>query len=308
MVVVNSFGLDPNMQDQINQHMEVDTHYDDAFHEAPPEARASTDVAIIFVFSEVTPSTCDADLDAVISLGAGLDHIDLSYCEDQGITVCNTPHYGSDTVAEHTFALLLRYERHLPAIEDKSPSFERHNYLCEQLSGKTFGAYGTGGIGRAASRIAHGFNMDVIGYDPEPRGDLQDQDWFAYVDQDELFSTVDYLGLYAPAVPATANVVDKESLAAMDDQAVLINTARSHLVDHKALLDALDQDELRGALLDVVADDYEDAFSNHDHAVVTPHHAFYTREALRAMARQASEAVEAIKSGGRPEHMVTNHI
>ena len=179
--------------------------------------------------------------------------------------------------------------------------FPRHDYLTQQLSGKTFGAIGTGGIGKAAVRIAQGFNMETVGYDVNRDDELVDDNSFQYIEQETVFQKADYIGLYAPAIPATKNTVDKQALTEMSDDAVLINTARAHLVDHEAVLRALNNGGLRGALVDVVDTSYEDKFFSHEKTMVTPHHAFYTEQALENMAVQAEEAVTALENKERPE-------
>lgn len=298
---VITYGLDSNMRRLVSEQVSVHRHCDQPLHEAPADVVGETDIAIIFVFSEVRPDVCQRlSCDAIISLGAGVDHIHQESCGAHGITVCNTPHYGSHTVAEHTFTLLLAYERHLRKIENQNLDFERSPYLSHQLAGKTFGAVGTGGIGKAAARIAKGFGMNVVGFDVNQDEELADDTGFTYMDSEDVFAKADYVGLYAPATPATENMVDEDVLDAMKDDGVLVNTARAHLVDHEALIKALDTAVIRGALLDVVDSDYRDRLASHQKTILTPHHAFYTEAALQSMAKQAHDAVEEIRAGSIP--------
>jgi phosphoglycerate dehydrogenase-like enzyme len=298
---VVTFGLDTNMRALIDRSIDVHKHCDAPLHEAPKDIVDETDIAIIFVFSDVNPDVCHrVDCDAIISLGAGIDHINVTACNQNDIIVCNTPHYGSRTVAEHTFALLLCFERHLTKIENQQLGFDRSPYLSQQLAGKTFGAIGTGGIGEAAVNIAQGFNMNTIGYDVDTSQTLEEDESFTYKPKRKVFSESDYVGLYVPAVPGTENTVDVKAVESMNDNALLINTARAAVVDHEALYEALTSDEIRGALLDVVDADYEQRFFDHEKAMVTPHHAFYTEQALENMTKQAKSSIQDIRKGKVP--------
>lgn len=293
---VTAFDLDENMTSALQEHISIDHVSDLPLHEAPAETLERTDVALIFVFSNVTDKVCEeSGIETIISLGAGTDHINMDACREANITACNTPHYGDRSVAEHTFALLLTYERHMMSITGKTLGFQRSSHLSQRLAGKTFGAIGTGGIGKSAIRIAQGFGMDVIGYDVEPNEELQGDPGFRYQEKREVIRRADYLSLYVPAMPATQDMIDNEVFTALSDDAVLINTARPDLIDHSALLTSLKNGGLRGALLDVVAQDYHDAFSERDDTIITPHHAFYTQQALSNMAEQARNILNAIK-------------
>ena len=298
-----TFGLDKNMRAIIDRSIDVHKHCEAPLHEAPEDILDETDIAIIFVFSHVNPDVCHrVDCDAIISLGAGIDHINVKACDQNDIIVCNTPHYGSRTVAEHTFALLLSFERHLTEIENHELDFNRSPYLSQQLAGKTFGAIGTGGIGEAAVQIAQGFNMNTIGYDVDTSQSLVEDESFTYKPKRQVLSESDYVGLYVPAVPGTENTVDTKAVQTMNDNALLINTARAAVVDHEAVYEALTSDELRGVLLDVVDADYEQRFFDHDKAMVTPHHAFYTEQALENMAEQAQSCIQDIRQGIIPDN------
>lgn len=296
-----SYGLDRNMRSILDDSVDVYEHCPKPLHEAPQSILDQTDIAVTLVFSDINPDVCTrVNCDGIISLGAGVDHINIEACSERDITVCNTPHYGSRTVAEHTFALLLSFERHLNAIENKELGFDRSRYLSQQLSGKTFGAVGTGGIGKAAVRIAQGFNMETIGYDVDKSQSLVDDEAFTYVSKHDVFSKSDYVGLYVPAVPGTEKTVDKKAVQGMRDDAILINTARAAVIEHQAVYNALENNDLRGALLDVVDEDYEERFFNHDKSMVTPHHAFYTEQALQNMVEQAKEAIQSLRQGDQP--------
>ena len=271
MTTITTFGLDSNMRSAIDTVIDVDNHCEDTLHTASKTQRQQTDIAIILVFSEVTQDICDqSSFDTIISLGAGTDHIDIEACHSNDIVACNTPAYGSNTVAEHTFALLLNHERHLRDIQGEQTPFSREPYLGQQLAGKTFGALGTGGIGKAAVRIAQGFDMETIGYDVEEDNTLHDQDVFTYKSLSEVLAAADVLGLYAPATPSTTNIIGKDALTTMKQDAILVNTAREQLIDHEALLEALASKEIRGALLDVVDNDYYDALNQRDDTIITP--------------------------------------
>jgi D-lactate dehydrogenase len=303
MTTITTFGLDHNMRGLLDDHVNITHHCDKPLHQAPQDVLDDTDIAIIFVFSTVNKTLCqNVELDGIISLGAGTDHIDIDECHKHNISVCHTPHYGSRTVAEHTFTLLLAYERHLRGTAGKQPdTIQREAYLGQQLSGKTFGAIGTGGIGKAAINIAQGFNMNTIGSDIHHEQALSNDESFTYKDKHRVIEQADYLGLYAPATAETTNMIGRAELRAMKDDAILINTARPALIDHESLTEALRNDHVRAAVLDVVDHDYHDILAERDDTLITPHHAFYTEQALRSMAKQARDAIHSYSDGRKPE-------
>jgi glycerate dehydrogenase len=186
----------------------------------------------------------------------GYDKIDLASARRHNIAVCNVPGYSTEAVAQHAFALLLEITNRTRVLdaELRKGRWTQHPGDCVwdapliALSGKTFGVLGTGAIGCRAAEIAKAFGMRVIGYSRNKRAAFCG----TYVTREELFRESDVLSLHCAATPETHHIVNRDTLALMKKSAILINTARGALVDSVALADALNQDQIYAAGLDVV--------------------------------------------------------
>jgi D-lactate dehydrogenase len=238
---------------------------------AGPEVTSGGDgpvrILVPFVGTPVTAAVMGRlpQLGLIATRSTGTDHIDSAEAARRGIDIASVPDYGSVAVAEHTFALLLTLTRMRP-----------HLGAGTDLSGKTLGVIGTGAIGRHVMQIAHGFGMNVLAYDLEHRPGIH------YGSLDDLLGQADVVTLHIPATPATRHFINGERLAAMKPGVILINTARGSLVDTAALSRALHSGQVSAAGLDVVeqASDAEGGTAL-PNAIITPHIAYNTREAIR---------------------------
>jgi D-lactate dehydrogenase len=210
----------------------------------------------VFVWTKVTAElmSCMPDLHIVLAMSTGFDHIDLEYCNTHGITVCNVPHYGENTVAEHTFALILALSRkiHHAYTRGQRGDFSIEGLRGFDLYGKTLGVIGAGNIGLHVIRIARGFGMRVLAYDVQSQSLLAEVLGFTYTELDTLLRESDILSLHVPALPATHHLINRDSLSKVKRGALLINTARGSVLDTEALLWALEEGILSGAGLDVI--------------------------------------------------------
>lgn len=240
----------------------------------------------------------------------GYNHIDLAYCIEHDITVCNVPDYGSHVIAEHVFALLLSRLRHISEADKKveSGEFDYHGLRGVALRGKTIGIVGTGKIGRKAAQIAHGFGMRVLAVDRCRTIELEDLLGVSYVDLDTLLQESDIVTLHLPAKEETHHMINAEAFAKMKDGVVLVNTARGELIDSAALLDALQSGKVQYALLDVL--EHEHNFEEnkelieHPNVVTTPHIAFYAEESMRNMYEETFASIRSFISGEQPVNTV----
>ncbi|NVN10812.1 NAD(P)-dependent oxidoreductase [Nguyenibacter vanlangensis] len=254
----------------------------------------------------------------------GFDNVDLAYCRARGILVSNVPAYGDSTVAEHAFGLLLALSRRtVPCAE----ATRRGDFtFCPdrgfELRGKAFGVVGTGHIGRRAIEMASGFGMTVLAYDAMPSPDLQARPDTRYVTFNALLAEADIVSLHVPATPQTDGMIGAAELARMKRGAVLINTARGQVVDHAALVGALERGHLAAAGLDVLPDEtllrHPDKFFAPDQApsatqlraalaaralasmpnvIVTPHNAYNTQEAFRRIVETTIANIRAFAEG-----------
>lgn len=234
-------------------------------------------------------------LRAVATATTGLDHIDVEYASEHGITVLSlkgeTEFLDSVTAtAEHTWALLLGLIRQVPAAHGSvlDGKWDRDAHRGRDLSGKTLGIVGYGRIGRQVAKFAHAFGMNVIAYDPhvkatEPSIELVDT-------LEDMFRRADIVTLHLPLDEATRGLIGARELSVMVDGAVLLNTSRGAVIDERALFHALSDGRLGGAALDVLVD--EQAFpstsaqslieyaSTHNNLILTPHIGGATAESM----------------------------
>jgi D-lactate dehydrogenase len=288
-------------------------------------------VLSVFVGSRVDRPLLDAcpDLRLVATRSTGLDHVDLAACADRGVAVANVPTYGENTVAEHTFALILALSRnvHKAWVRTQRGDFSIEGLRGLDLRGRTIGLIGVGHIGLHTAKIARGFGMHVLAADPRPQPLLAELVGFRYVGLEELVASADIVSLHAPLVPATRHVVDRELLKRFKRGALLVNTARGGLVDTEALLWALDEGILAGAGLDVLegeelltedrrrlALERDEAslrvlvenqlLAGREDVVVTPHIGFDSIEAVQRIAEVTATNIAAFLAG-HPENLVT---
>lgn len=295
-----------------------------------PGTMGDVEVLMPFIHSTVGEEELAAmpNLRLVATRSTGYDHVDLEAASTRGVAVANVPAYGENTVAEHTFALILALSR---KVHQAYVRTQRGDYTLEglrgfDLYGKTFGVVGAGAIGLHAIRMAKGFGMRVLAYDVRQNQLLADVLGFEYVDLDELLASSDIVSLHAPAVPATHHIINRETLSKMKRGSLLINTARGSLVDTEALRWALDEGILAGAGLDALEGEeflqHEDellsqpgaeeklkmivrnqVLQRRDDVVITPHIAFNSEEALRRILDVTAGNVRAFLSG-EPRNLV----
>lgn len=236
---------------------------------------------------------------------AGFNNVDLKKCEELGITVLRVPAYSPYAVAEFAMAILQDANRKLSKAYNKvrENNFGLSGLLGLDLHNKVAGIIGTGKIGQCMARICQGYGMSVIAWDAYPNKKLEEEGLLKYVEKDELFKKADLISLHAPLVMGeggTYHLINKESIALMKDTAMLVNTARGPLIDAEALIEALKKGKFQAVALDVYEGEdsnvYTDLSNNvvvnditgrllmFPNVVITSHQAFFTREALQAIA------------------------
>lgn len=193
----------------------------------------------------------------IATRSTGCDHIDLEACRSHAVAVVNVGNYGENTVAEHTFALILALSRQLRESEQaiRAGHFTREALRGFDLRGKTLGVVGAGRVGLHVIRIALGFGMRVIAYDAEPHPFYSELLDFRYVSFEELMKESHVITLHIPLNDKTRHVINRESLALCQEGILLINTARGGLIDSEAVIEALDSGQLGGLGLDVLEDE-----------------------------------------------------
>lgn len=277
-----------------------------------------------FVYSRLSETVLDAfpQVRLVATRSTGYDHIDTKTCAQRAIAVANVPTYGENTVAEHTFALILSLSRnvHKSYRHAAEGRVDLASLVGFDLKDKTLGVVGSGRIGLHVIKIARGFGMRVLVYDVRQDGFLAELLNFDYVPLEALLAESDIVTLHAPYMPATHHLINRERLAMMKRGALLINTARGGLVDTDALIAALGNGQLGGAGLDVlegeelIKEEHQllhapqaaealqalvrrTALLRMDSVVFTPHNAFNSREAQQRILDTTVENVRAWQSG-----------
>ncbi|MYC65215.1 MAG: hydroxyacid dehydrogenase [Acidobacteriia bacterium] len=237
----------------------------------------------------------------VLSLwGTGTDHVDLSAAREHGVIVTNTPGVSAVAMAEHALALMLAVARDIPRIDARTRKGAWPRGFVTQLHGKTLGVVGLGAIGLQTARIARGIGMRVIAWTRTPGDKPLAELGIELVDLDDLYRQSDVVSLHVRLTRETTGMVGQRELAAMKPTAILVNTARGAVVDEAALLEALRNETIRGAGLDVF--EQEPLPENHPLAelpnvVVTPHSGGVTAEALETGLRLAVDNVFAAFRG-----------
>lgn len=291
---------------------------------------AATQILSVFVDSRVDREVLSQlpNLQMIATRSTGYDHIDLEACHERGIVVANVPLYGANTVAEHTFALILSLSRnvHRAWVRTQRQDFGVVGLQGFDLRGRTLGVVGTGNIGMHVIKIARGFGMRVLASDPQPNELAAEVLGFAYAPLESVLQQADIVTLHAPLVPATERLINAETIASMKRGALLINTSRGGLVDTQALLRALNTGQLGGAGLDVLegeellSEDHWDVVSSaneselrrmlehqqlllREDVVVTPHIAFDSVEAVQRIADTTLQNVQRYLDGV-PENVV----
>jgi len=269
------------------------------------------EVISTFISSQLSAETLKQleNLKFIATRSTGFDHIDLDYCKEKEILVSNVPAYGSHTVAEYTFALLLCLIRKVYNSYHRireSGSFSLEGLRGEELFGKTIGIIGTGRIGTEVIKIAKGFSMNVIAYDKYPKEELTEQLGFKYVSFEELLSQSDIITLHVPYNKETHHLLNKDNLLKTKKGVYIINTARGGIIETQALYQVLKEGQIAGAALDVLEEEgdlkeeqrmlleeenippekLKTLLANHifidlDNVIISPHNAFNTKEALQ---------------------------
>jgi len=215
-----------------------------------------TSILSTFIKSKVDRAIIDSlpALKFISTRSTGFDHIDVEYARSKNIAVANVPTYGENTVAEHTFALILSLARNLRRsyFKTKEGDFMIKGLMGFDLRGKTIGVIGTGHIGLRVIQMASGFGMKILAFDPKKDHFLSEVMGFKYVDLETLLGSSDIITLHAPYNKKTHHMINNDSIKSIKRGAILINTARGALVDTVALTKALDEGILSGAGLDVL--------------------------------------------------------
>ena len=294
--------------------------FGDILNEKSANKAKDADIISIFIYSKISKKVLGKlkKLELIVTRSTGFDHIDLKECKKRKIAVCNVPYYGENTVAEHTFALILDLTRKIHKAWERTRKldFSQAGLRGTDLRGKTLGVIGVGSIGKHVIRMANGFEMNVIAYDIFKNKKLAKELNFRYAGFDYLLKNSDIITLHCPYNRKTHHLINKKNMNKIKKGALLINTARGALIETDALVKALDKAILSGAGLDVLEEechvkedhqvmsknfpkkcDMHIILENHilakkDNVIVTPHNAFNSVEALQRILDTTADDIE----------------
>jgi len=269
------------------------------------------DAILVRSRTKVTKEVIEAadNLKIIARAGVGVDNIDVDAATEKGIMVVNAPESTSITVAEHTMGLILSTIRKI-AIADKSTKegkWEKKRFMGMELRGKTLGVIGMGRIGSQVVNRCKAFEMDAIAYDPYlPPEVAKNMGVELYEDLDDVLKRADVITIHVPLTPETEHSISTEQFKTMKDTAIIFNCARGGVIDEDALYDALKNEEIAGAGLDVYEE--EPATNNKlfelDNIVCTPHIAASTKEAQRDAAIIVANEVIDLFKGETPKNII----
>ncbi len=296
--------------------------YPDPLRESELDSLSDIEVLSVFISSSIGEKELERlpRLRYITTRSTGTDHVDVERCKKRGIAVSNVPHYGENTVAEHTFALILSLSRniHRAFLRTEKGDFTIAGLEGFDLRGKILGVVGTGRIGVHVIKIAQGFGMLVAAFDAHPNHILSEVMGFSYTSFPELLSISDIVSLHLPLTPQTVHIIDRDALSKMKKEALLINTARGGLVDTVALVEALENGKIAGAGLDVIEgeeilreedvllrdEDPPDtwppqarALIEREDVMLSPHIGFYSREAVKRILSETAKNIKAFVDG-----------
>lgn len=301
----------PKGDDTYNSHI----HYFEArLTEDSAGLAKGYDAACIFVNDDcgrrVIEILHDCGVKLILLRCAGFNNVDLKAAKEYGMTVLRVPAYSPYAVAEHAMAILQaanrRLQRAYSRIRDND--FALSGLVGLDLHNKVAGIVGTGRIGQCFARICKGYGMTVIGWDAYPNRKLEDEGLLTYVTKEELFEKSDLISLHAPLIMGeggTYHIIDEKAISRMKDDVMLVNAARGGLIDNNALLEALRAGKFHAVALDVYEGEEQNVYTDHSgdvitnditarlqfypQVVITSHQAFFTREALQAIATTTME-------------------
>lgn len=284
-----------------------------------PEAR-DFDILSVFVGSKVDKAVLDCfrNLKFITTRSTGYDHIDIAECKARGIHVAYVPGYGDNTVAEFAFGLILNLTRKIYQGIDRIKETGLFSFVGLRgidLKGKTIGIVGTGRIGKEMVKIAKGFGMNIVAYDPYPDQEFSASQGFAYMALEDLLRTADIISIHCPYNEKTHHLINQSNVDVIKPGAYLVNTARGGIVETDAVVHALQKGTLAGFGTDVLEEEGETkdelaflraghpkeeelktVLENHilmkmPNVLITPHNAFNSQEALERILKTTVENI-----------------
>lgn len=271
---------------------------------------------ILTCWAKVTNKVIEAakKCQVISRYGIGVDNVNVEAATQHGIIVTNVPDYCTDEVSEHAMAMLLSCARKVcfydRAIKQGQWNLQMGNKLF-RVRGKTLGLIGFGKIARAMVPKAKALGLNVVVFDPYvPKKEIEAQG-VNPASLDELLSQADFISLHVPLIESTHKLLGREQLKKAKNTAYIINTSRGGVVDTEALVEAVKNNWIAGAALDVLPQeppDIDDPILQQESIVLTPHAAFCSVESLLDLQRLAAINVASVLQGKKPEHIINPEV
>ena len=245
-------------------------------------------------------------LKIVAKQGVGYNTIDIEAAKELGIAVTITPGANSKSVADLTMGLILNAARNISGMDRAIRNNEWYRYTGCELNNKIIGIVGMGHIGGEVAKRAYAFGMKILAYDIYPRQDFIEKYNVTYVSLEKLFKQSDVITLHAPAIKATENMINRDSLNLMKSTAILVTAARGELINEEDLYEALKNKKIGFAALDVYKNEplKNSKLTELENIVFTAHAGAYTKSAIIGAGVIASEEIVRVLSGEEPKFNV----
>lgn len=281
-------------------------------YEEVAEAIADADVVIVNkTLMDAHTLRLASHLKYIGLFATGYNNIDIDYCRQHGITVCNAGSYSTSAVAQHTFALILEHfnniARYDQYVQDgrwkRSPTFSPFVYPLNELSGKTLGIVGLGAIGTAVARIANAFDMNVIAFNRS----VKSVPGVTQVDFETLLSQSDVITVHCPLNEDSENLFNKDTFSKMKKGALFVNTARGGVMSEEDLYETLQSGHLGGACIDTLRVEpmEEDCvLMKAPNCIITPHIAWAPVETRQRLMNIVKTNIQNFL-GGSPTNVVS---
>ena len=249
-------GTEPEEEEYFSEKFgDYDISFEHGLRDVPEEV----EVVSIFLNDRITEKflACHPKLRMISTRSMGCDHIDLDACAKRRLTVAHVSGYGENTVAEHTFALMLALSRRIRESTEAALAgkFTHEKFRGMDLRGSTLGVVGAGRVGLHVIRIAGAFGMKVLAYDAHPNPLHTELLDFKYTSFDHLIRESHVITLHIPLNQETHHIFNRETLSRCRPGVLIVNTARGRLIDSEALIEALDNGQVGGAGLDVIEEE-----------------------------------------------------
>lgn len=274
------------------------------------------DAVLSILTDKIDGEVMDAGLPTlkiIANYAVGFDNLDVEGAKKRNIMITNTPGVLTNTVAEHTFALMLSIAHRISEADRFSRAGKYHAWgpnllLGTDMSGKTLGVVGLGRIGsRVAYHAVKGFDMKVIYTDPKSNPEFEKEFGAQYAEKlDDLLPLCDFVSIHVPLLDSTHHLINEARLRIMKRSAYLINTSRGPIIDEKALVKALRENLIRGAAIDVFEFEPEITpdLKELDNVIITPHIASATEETRNKMAEMAVDNIIEALEGRTPPNLI----